>query len=100
MDAHGSFGRLEEDAGGRRAHLVGIERAGLLHGELPQVDAVVRHLHRIADHAVLAVTGFEGLDETLVGRILEALEIAHACVVANRVVLADAFDFVLGHHGR
>ncbi|MCY1552814.1 hypothetical protein D9M68_892360 [compost metagenome] len=83
-------------AGGK--YLLGVEGLRLLNRQLPQVHRVVGHLHRISDHPVFAVLGLEGLDELLVGGTLQALEVAHAGVVANGVIAADAFDLVFRHN--
>ena len=44
------------------------------------------------DHAILSVFALEGLDELLVRRILQALEVAHAGERAGGVLRPDAFE--------
>src|ERR1700704_63947 len=92
--------RIQRELGGGRDHLRHIDGARLLDRELPQIHRDVAAFHGVADHAVGAVLGLERLDELGVGRMLHALEIAHARHEAFEVLRADAGSFLLRYRHR
>src|SRR5215471_2364848 len=84
VDAHVAFRRaLELDAGRRGCDLVDVERAGFLDGELPQPRPEISGLGDVADHGLVAPHLVERLDEALVVRVVERLEVLHAGIGAD-----------------
>ena len=54
-------------------------------------------MRHVADDDVLAPHLLEGLHESLVVLVLQALEILHAGISTLNILAADAADLVLGH---
>src|SRR5262245_40330159 len=100
IELHFAAGRVELDAALEcLADFIHVGAPGLLDGELPEVHLIVGRLDGIIGDAVLAVFVLEPLDEFLVLRRVDALEVVPGREVSldlNRVqaaqlVLADAY---------
>src|SRR3954469_3129896 len=95
-----AFGRRECKIRGGRDDFLHVQAFCFFDRKLPEIHARVTAFHRITDDAILSVFRLDGLNEFFIRRIFLALEIAHARVITDRVLLADAVDFIFRNHSR
>src|SRR6185436_9404159 len=100
VDLDIALGSRERKIRGCRDHFLHVQAFGFFDRELPEIYARVTTFHRITHDAILAIFRLDGLNEFFIRRVLLALEITHAGVITDRVLLADAVDLVFGNHGR
>src|SRR5262245_46100389 len=76
-----------------------VNAAGLLHGELPQINLRVRCLDRVVRHAVRTELGSEPFDERLIARCVDALEVTPRRQVALDPLRQQVAQLVLADTG-
>src|SRR5690242_13138809 len=97
VELHLPFRGVDLELGRGGHHRGDLEALGLLRRHLPEVHGDVAALKGVPYHAVCPVLGLEGLDELLVGRALQALEVAHAGEKPLEVLGADPRGLLLRH---
>src|SRR6188768_2487643 len=98
VDLHVAFGSdLDLDVRRSSNDLVDVEAARFFDGSFPDPGAEVTGLSHVADHALFTPHLLERLDESLVVRVVETLEVLHRREEPGQILATDAEHFVFGH---